>query len=324
MRFIIRLVDQILSRVYLKIFQEKNSLILFYFHGLFRNEKDISLNLVNPQSQRGFTINHLRQFVEYFLSHNYTFISPDDILSGLNYDKKYIMVTFDDGYFSNQYALPVLKEYKITAVFFISTNHIIYNTCFWWDVLYRERAKRGISRKKISREMEYLKSKTSVEIEKYIMDTFSKEAFKPVSDIDRPFTPSELKDFSKEKYVVIGNHTSDHAILTNYTPSGIKSQIQDAQNSIYDITRITPVIIAYPNGMYSDEVVKISKQAGLKLGLTINPQKNYLPISLQGDGFMRLNRFPFQGNNTLRSQCEVARSDISLYNTIKSLWLTIL
>jgi len=321
LQLIIRSVDRILSRVYLKVFKEKNSLIVFYLHGLFRDENDVSLNLVNPQSQRNLTVEHLRQLIEYFLNCGYTFISPQDILNGLSNNRKYIMITFDDGYFNNQYALPVLKEYKVPAVFFISANHVKNYKCFWWDVLYRERIRLGFSVKRIFQEMEYLKSKTSGEIEKYIIDAFGENAFNPISDIDRPFTSSELKNFSKEKYVFLGNHTSDHAILTNYHPDEIKSQILNAQDIIYDITGINSEVIAYPGGKYSEDVIRVSKEVGLKLGFTINHEKNYLPIDLEGDSSMCLGRFSLCGNSTFMSQCEVARSDIVVYNMIRTVLL---
>ena len=120
-----KLPDIILSQIYLRLRQEKNSLITFVFHGLFQNEKEIKLNLVNPQTW--ITVNQFRQSIEYYLNHDYIFVSPDDVLNGLNKNKKYIMITFDDGYYNNKNALPILKKYKIPALFFPSTNHIKNN-----------------------------------------------------------------------------------------------------------------------------------------------------------------------------------------------------
>lgn len=314
---LIRLFDQILSQAYLRFFQEKNSLITFLFHALFRDEKEIHLGIVD--SQQGITIQHFCQFVEYYLEHDYIFISPDDILNGLSNNKKYILITFDDGYFNNQYVLPVLKEYGIPAVFFVTANHVKHSKCFWWDVLYRERMKQGKPAKGITQEGLQLKSKTNDEIERYIIDRFGATAFRPIGDIDRPFTPSELKDFSKEKHVFLGNHTSDHAILTNYSKSEIKSQILGAQNGIYDITGITPVIISYPNGNYSNEIIEISKEISLKLGITIDFKKNYLPIDFQGNDAFRLGRFILDGNNQLIKQCAMFRTDIAAMKTAKGL-----
>jgi peptidoglycan/xylan/chitin deacetylase (PgdA/CDA1 family) len=316
-KYSIKRADKMLSQFYLSFFSEKNSLITFLFHGLFQSEKEISLNLKHPLE--GITIEHFCLFVEYYLNHDYIFISPEDILNGLRNDKKYILITFDDGYFNNQHALPILKKYKIPAVFFISANHVKYNKSFWWDILYRESIKRGLLIKHIMHEEEKLKSKTNEDIEDYLKNRFGEGVSKPISDIDRPFTPSELKDFSKEKYVFIGNHTCDHAILTNYFSNDIESQIRKAQNIINDITGVSPNIISYPNGNYSKEIISISKGVGLKLGITVDLKKNHLPIDFRGNNPMRLGRFVLVGNERLINQCEMIRSDIAVCNTIKNL-----
>lgn len=314
---IIRLFDQNFSQTYLKLFKEKKSLIIFLFHALFRNSEEINSNVVNPQ--QGITVQHFRQFIEYYLSQEYIFVSPEEILNGLAKDRKYVLITFDDGYFNNQYALPVLREYGVPAVFFITPNNVKDNKCFWWDVLYRERIRRGTSEENILREIKVLKLKTYTEIEMYLKDLFGEETFKPIGDIDRPFTPSELKVFSAEKNVFLGNHASDHMMLANCSLGVIKSQILNAQNTIYDITGITPTIISYPLGNYSNKVVKISKEIGLDLGITADPKKNYLPIDYQGNGHMLLGRFTLDGNEELIKQCEVFRSDMGLYNWARKL-----
>lgn len=311
--------DKLISRGYLTLFQEKASLIIFLFHGLFRNEKEIALNFIEPRSQRNITVDYFRSFVEYYLHQNYLFVSPEDVLSGLDNDRNYIMVTFDDGYYSNWNALPILEEYTVPAVFFISANHVKQCKCFWWDVIYRERIRSGNSKRDISNELKSLKRKTDEEIEKYIIDLFGEEAFEPKSDVDRPFTESELKQFANSQFVFLGNHTLDHAILTNYSSSDMKSQIEDSQSIIHEMTGTRPAIIAYPSGEYSAEVIRMARDCGMKLGLTIEPKKNYLPIDLQGDDAMCLGRFSLRATDSLVRQCEVARSDIVLYNSIRTL-----
>jgi peptidoglycan/xylan/chitin deacetylase (PgdA/CDA1 family) len=312
-----KLPDLILSDLYLRLFQEKNSLLIFNIHGLFYNKKEIYQNLVDPQTW--MTKDQFQQFVEYFLKNNYTFVSPNDILKGLINNKKYAMITFDDGYYNNNYALSILKKHQIPALFFISTNHIKQNKCFWWDILYRERIKSGLSKKEIVDEQKQLKSKKSEEIEQYLKEKFGEKAFKPKSDIDRPFTINELKNFSKEKYVFLGNHTSNHAILTNYPSNEIKSQIIEAQKFIYEVTGTTPKTLSYPNGNYSDEIIKISKELGIQIGTTIEYKKNKLPINYQTNDFINLGRFDLSGSNNIIKQCKLFRSDILLYPRVLNL-----
>ena len=61
---LVELPSLILSQIYLKFFQEKNSLIVILLHGLFCNEEERNLNHIDPSL--GMTTDNFRQFVEYF------------------------------------------------------------------------------------------------------------------------------------------------------------------------------------------------------------------------------------------------------------------
>jgi peptidoglycan/xylan/chitin deacetylase (PgdA/CDA1 family) len=312
----IKTVDQKLSLLSLKMLQEKNSLIILLFHGLFLDETEITSNVVAPQQR--VTTQHFRQILDHFLRHDYTFVAPCDIVSGLNRQKRYVLITFDDGYFNNIRALPILKEFQAPAVFFISINHVTENKSFWWDVLYRERMKQGKPVTDILIECEQLKSKTSKEIENYLLRWFGDKALQPLTDFDRPFRAAELKEFATDKLVFLGNHTSDHAILTNYRDDDIKTEISSAQNAIQTLTGQLPIIIAYPDGRYSDQIIRISEREGLLLGVTGEPRKNYLPLDSTRGQSMRLGRFTLVGSDAITTQCELIRSDVRLYRVLRN------
>lgn len=301
------------SKTYLKLFKEKPCLMSFLFHALFNDEKEINSNLVDPRQV--ITVQKFRKFIEYFMNQDYVFISPNDILEGLKNYKKYALITFDDGYFNNKNVLPILEEYNVPAVFFISTDHIRYGKCFWPDVLYREMIRRGSSYDDFKIELQRLMSKSTEDTEKYVTHLFGKKAFKPICDLDRPFSISEFSDFSKDRNVFIGNHSCNHAILTNCSRKEIEFQIRNAQKTIYDLTGIRPIIISYPHGKYSDEIIRISREIGLKLGVTAKQRKNYLPIDLNGNDGMLLGRFCLK-DDILINQCEIFRSDVTLYDLI--------
>ncbi len=314
---IINALDGIVSQAYTSLFDEKNALIAVMFHGLVGSKRDLEQNLIDPQLVIPTGV--FRQFIEYFLEHHYVFVSPEEIENGLESDKKYLFITFDDGYFNNYYAVPILKEYQVPATFFISTSHITENKCFWWDVVFRERIKRNATIEQIDHECETLKQKKNDAIEKYIMDVFGEEALCPRCDIDRPFTPSELRAFSREPGVSLGNHTNHHAILTNCSDSEIRNELVYCQDAIHSYTGVAPIIVAYPNGRYSDRVLTISNQVGFKLGVTVHGCKNHLPIRSQGFDSLLLNRYMLLGYRNFRMQCASLRSDVRLKNILKSL-----
>ena len=167
---LVRAADAAIARVYLSFCRERDALISFLFHSLFRDEREMALNLVDPLERT--TVASFRQLIEYYLRNGYRFIGPADLLGGLGAGGKYALLTFDDGYYNNTLALPVLEELGVPAVFFISTDHVRENKCFWWDVLYRERAARGVPARRIYREAVSLKSLRTEEIEARLVDWF--------------------------------------------------------------------------------------------------------------------------------------------------------
>ena len=125
---LVRAVDCLIARSYLSLVHEGTGLLVFLFHSLFRDEPEIALNRVDPLQRT--TVGQFRRFVEYYLDHDYRFIGPDDLLNGLEPGGKYALISFDDGYYNNVLARPILEEYRAPALFFISTDHVGKNKGF--------------------------------------------------------------------------------------------------------------------------------------------------------------------------------------------------
>lgn len=231
------------------------------------------------------------------------------------------MLTFDDGYANNRITLQTLKEFKVPAVFFISIGHVLGGKCFWWDVVYRELLKRAYSFKDLWTEIRRLKSYKADEINEYITSNFGPGAFTPTGELDRPFTVKELEEFAQQPCVYIGNHTMDHAILTNYNESEIKSQISMAQDALQDITYSHLPIISYPSGAYSSEVIKICDEMNYSLGFTIEPEKISLPVSISDHKSLSLGRFSLrESGSTVAQNCSLTRSDYLLSRTVRHVY----
>src|SRR5688500_8979811 len=152
----VRAADRYVSAACLSLHRERGALSTFMFHGLFASCSEVARGDADPQ--QAVTVPDFRRFVEYLLGCGYRFVSVADVLSGLSPGPRYAMVTFDDGYFSNIRALPVLEEFDVPAAVFVSTGHVLGGKCFWWDVLYREALARGVSVAEIAEETERLKA----------------------------------------------------------------------------------------------------------------------------------------------------------------------
>ena len=315
----IRAADATIASAYLRLFREKNALMSFLFHSLFRDEREIEQHQVDPMQRT--TVAQFRQFIEYYLDNDYQFIAPADLLAGLDPNKKYALITFDDGYFNNVLARPILEEYGVPAVFFISTNHVQQNKCYWWDVLHRERHAQGASIGQIKREANEFKRLRNSEIEERLKTLFGPDALRPRGDIDRPFTPAELREFASSPMVHLGNHTADHAILINYSLEEAKKQVLDAQAALQEMTGIHTDSIAYPNGGHDLAVVEACNEIGLKIGFTVRPEKVALPLDEKPQSMLRLGRFCLHGEDLVLRQCRTYRSDLQLYGAFRDGYL---
>lgn len=316
---IVRTTDAAVARAYLSVFSERGAVLPFLFHSLFADVSQIALDVIDPLEKT--TVAQFRQLVAYYAAHGYRFVAPEEVLAGLPSCGRYAMLTFDDGYFNNTLALPVLEEFNAPALFFVSTDHVRLGKCFWWDVLHRERMARGASSREIARERRGLKQLTTEKIEAYLLAEFGPNALDPRGEIDRPFRPSELREFARHRCVRLGNHTANHAILTNYSESEARGQVGRAQEWLTSTTGAAPSSIAYPNGGYDDSVLRLCGDIGLKMGFTVRPRKTPLPIDTRPGELLRIGRFTPHAESAIDEQCRTYRSDLQLYGTFRSGYL---
>ena len=118
-----RQTDYLFNSAYLELLGERKSLVIFLFHVIFRDENEARANIVQPP--QGITLEHFSQFIEYYQSHNYVFVSPDDILDGLDSSRNYALITFDDGYAGvYEHGLRILMEYEYPSTIYLTTDAI--------------------------------------------------------------------------------------------------------------------------------------------------------------------------------------------------------
>jgi peptidoglycan/xylan/chitin deacetylase (PgdA/CDA1 family) len=278
---------------------------------LFRDQAEIERNLIHPTQYT--TVAHFREALSYFKKQGYRFLRPSDLLGPLDSGEKYVLISFDDGYFNNTRALPVLEEFDAPAVFFVATENVLHGKSYWWDVHWRESAAAGMPAEAIARDGRALKGMTTEQIQRELGRRFGDDIFQPRGEIDRPFTPDELRAFSQHPLVELGNHTANHAILINYSPAAARQQIVGAQKSIEAMTGIRPKTIAYPNGAHSDEVIELCLETGLQIGFTVRPRKSSVPMNAGSRPAMHIGRYMPQGRESIERQCRTYRSDLQIY-----------
>lgn len=292
-------VDDVCSRLTPTWVRDAPGLLVLALHALCATRAQLR----NAELAPGQTVcvEDLRSLVRAVLDAGYRIVSPEDVMAGLESGGRYAMLTFDDGYFNNVLALPVLEEFDVPATFFIASSYVLQGKSFWWDALCRELAHADASAGERKFELTRLKELPAGAIQTELQRRFGADALLPRGDADRPFTPAELAGFARNRHVHIGNHTADHAILTRCTPAEARSQIEQCQEALRAITGRIPVAIAYPNGNHSQHVVAQAQAAGLSLGFTVHPSKNSEVVPGESAA-MRLGRFYFHASPDAASE----------------------
>jgi peptidoglycan/xylan/chitin deacetylase (PgdA/CDA1 family) len=320
-RALLLALDSLIARCSLAMRTEQGLLLSFLFHGLYEETGRSSSARQIPEPQPGITVEMFRRFVSHFQDRSYTFVSLADITKGLRPGGKYVFVTFDDGYYNNVRAIPVLENFDVPALLCPSIGHIKHGKAFWWNVVDREMQRRGRPAKEVRQLFGALLQLKAADVEARVREHFGGAALNCENDVDRPFTPSELRDFANHPLITLGNHTSDHAILTNYSAAEIRAQIQSAQDDIRLMTGKSPEIIAYPNGNESHEIVEAAKSVGLRLGLGVTPGWNRLPVRPGSRDAMRMKRFALYCERPIEPQCAMSRSEFSIYRFAQNIKL---
>ena len=130
---------------------EKDIQIILYFgknNFLLNIHSSFLHRVIDDKSEVGFydtyvTKENFEAQMKYLSENNYTSLTFKDIQNGeykkrFDKDKKYVIITFDDGYKDNlKNALPILKKYNMKMVLFLITSET-YNK---WDTDVEDREK---------------------------------------------------------------------------------------------------------------------------------------------------------------------------------------
>jgi peptidoglycan/xylan/chitin deacetylase (PgdA/CDA1 family) len=308
--FSVRAADFLDRKVSRHVPLERPGLLGFVFHSLFEDRRQVEEGLVHPQE--GLTKADLRRLLGYFLENGYEFVSAAEIEAGLRADGRFVHVTFDDGYANNLGAVSILEELGVAATIFVTTAHVETGDAYWWDVLYRERRRRGAADGAIDIETEELKTRRRDAIDAYLRAEFGAEALRPVAEVDRPLTRTELEELARHPLITIGNHTRHHAILTRLGRDEVRAELEDAQSYLGDVLGARPRTVAYPNGDYDPTVLAVAKECGLELGVTVDRRKNRVG-SANGDR-LAIARYVVERDVDLVQQLDVLRGELQLAN----------
>jgi len=305
--------EGIVARLTLGLQAEAGSLIVLYFHSLFESEAEIASGLVNPLE--AITLGRIREVIENLFAAGYTFPHPEHI-GELPDDGKYVILTSDDGYYNNVRWRILMREFNIPVLVFICTSPVLSGGAFWWDVVWRERTRRGASKEKTFEETLWLNSVPHRERDLHLTSQFGTECLKPISDLDRPFVSRELREFASVPGVCIGGHTQHHDNLCVLSDGEVEREISGSLADLNHITGLTPDIFSYPYGAWNSRVAQIAAKAGVRQAFTALHCRNALPVQRVS---LALNRATIVSSEPVKVQCARIRSRFRLRPILSSM-----
>jgi len=257
-----------------------------------------------------------------FYKENFTVITLTEALALITkneiLDKKYVLITFDDGYIDNYtLAMPILMEHGLSALFHLPSDYVESTIVPWWDeIAYMVKHTKQTTLKF----GKYPKiSLTSFKINKTIrlimndVKHDSRDMLEKVEEL-RQKLACEL-DATKEapnlfvnwlqvqemvdKGMFIGSHTRSHRILSHLS---IEEQIQEMRLSKEIIeNKIGNKIlsIAYPVGnkdSFTKETCHAAKSLGYQCGFSFINGSNSL---INAENNFYLKRIGIDGNASI-------------------------
>jgi peptidoglycan/xylan/chitin deacetylase (PgdA/CDA1 family) len=181
-----------------------------------------------PQSQPSFCADDLRALLAW-LDGRFAFLTPDELLAG---DSPGVLLTFDDGCANNAtVALPILREYGASAVFFVATQHV-EDPSDWLPATRRVAA-----------------AAPGTEIARDLYDGMS---------------VAELREASADPLVTIGAHTVHHPFLTRLGDDELADELALSKSFLEEKTGRVVDLFAYPTNDYDRRVALAVRAAGYR------------------------------------------------------------
>lgn len=287
---------------------QKNIAVLMYHRVIDTNYNFWKLNVSPVTFEK-----HIK-----YISENYEVLRLEEEWDNhVEADRKYVVITFDDGYVDNyKYALPILEKYHVPATIFVSTDLIDTNEMYWWDelekvfiidkyigefkhndVLYRvtnsdDREKVCITIRNCIKNMSPMERRNSM------------SALRSALGVEQSYTSElrcvntlELNKMAASPFITIGGHTKSHLSMGNIHPNELlRSEIEESLSILKDKINKNATVFAYPFGGAEDrcsEADRIITECGInKSVLVMNGN-----ISVKDDMYNLPRHMVFEGED---------------------------
>jgi len=240
------------------------------------------------------TTDEFENIIAYFKRREYAFVSLDDVYNILNekkIDKKFIAITFDDGYTDvYNYAYPILKRHGVPFALNLTTGFPDRSVIIWWYLL----EELLLNHQHLSFEINgnaydyhFANNREKYfafrEIRDVILDSTKKDFLKKMERIFGPLkidlfrktrelsiSWDQIREMSRDPLVTISGHTINHKPLGKLTEEKIRREIKGSAARIEQQIGKKVEHFSYPFGRKECGLREfaIVKEMGFKTAVT--------------------------------------------------------
>lgn len=234
------------------------------------------------------------------LSNRGEFIQPSALshVDELQGDGPFFLLTFDDGYSNNlRLAVPILREYDVPALFFVSTHHLITGERFWFDRVvdgvqatrttrvdlrqfglrrYRFPARDDVRRweaiQGLLSDIKRIGNPGTPAVNRVVDHLASlAEQDSRVTEWCRPLRVEELQEMASTGLCHFGSHGHRHEILTLLDEKPLNETLVNSRRILEGLLGVPVTDLAYPNGNHDDRVAAACREAGYERAFGVEP-----------------------------------------------------
>lgn len=268
----------------------EDSLCIFLFHGVIERQIDPVRNYTKKHIEKDL----FRSCIK-LLSEKGRALSMDQVLyhqeNLIPYPKNSFVITFDDGFENNMsIAAPILVDYKVPAIIYITTNFIENNYMSWIDRIesavqnaYYQKikfywAEENFELVNVSEKIKFLNK-----VRKFVKNTpecnpnefadelcfaLEKKVITQSSNpLDLKMTWDQVRAMHNCEFFTIGGHSHTHVILSFLDKKSLDYELDTSINLLSEKAGIFTTHYSYPEGLshcYNSDVITGLKNRGIK------------------------------------------------------------
>ena len=268
----------------------ENALAIFLFHGVIER---------NIDEVRNYTGKHVLKddFVQMIVDLRHVGghpVSMDDVIEYAAASKSFpphsFAITFDDG-FANNYdiAAPILVDYEVPAMFYVTTGFIEHNRMAWIDRIeycfaradtgklllpWYEGPRSFCSRADKIQFLDdirfHAKRDPQLNLDELVTDIFSQcrvaEIWSSPDPLDQKMKWNQIAELNRDTNFQVGGHTHTHRILSFLKPDELEEEVSLSLRLLREKSGIDPKHYSYPEGLahcYNDQVIDVLARHGV-------------------------------------------------------------